>query len=449
MASTTPRTFTKKQHQAFDDYLAGKNLFITGPGGCGKSYFIKQVYEHAKCEGKNIKVTSLTGCSAILLNCNATTIHKWGGFGLGKGDDFQCYRKIVKLKKEQNYIDTDILVIDEVSMMNEKIFDLVDYLCKRIRKCPDKPFGGIQLICSGDFYQLPPVCIDKTIEIEKNFCFQSQLWDITFDSTYEFDVNFRQKDDETYYKILQEIREGSISLDSVELLVECSKKKIHENDDTIIPTKIFPIKKYVEQINKTEIGKLKEKKYSYTPKIYYGTSELRSLEVITDKKIKTELDYMLQNSMFENELELCVGCQVMCISNIDQENNLVNGSQGVIVDFHYDIEKNNYYPIIKFDRITNPIVIKEKQWYLETNEKYTVQQLPLILSWAITIHKAQGLSIDKALVDIGANVFECGQTYVALSRVKSLDGLYLKSINLKKIRAHPDVVKFYNSLRSK
>ena len=439
-------SFTQKQQQAFNDYKEGKNIFITGPGGCGKSYFIQHVYQDALKSGKNVKVTSMTGCSAILLNCNATTIHKWGGFGLAKGEDFEIIKKIIKMKKQKNYLETDLLIIDEVSMMNEKLFELLDYLCKNLRKNLMKPFGGMQLICSGDFYQLPPVCIDKTIEREKNFCFQSVYWNQTFSSSYLFDVNFRQKNDNVYYNILQEIREGSISLDSIELLASCGKKKLDPNDP-IIPTKIFPIKKYVDTINKEEIGKLKEKKYYYEPVCYHNNTKIMNMDQIQDKKIKAEMEYSKQNSMFEEKLELCVGCQVMCISNIDQENNLVNGSQGIIKDFVFVPEKNNYYPLVQFDNIKDPIVVQEHSWKMESSDKYTIQQMPLILSWAITIHKAQGLSIEKALIDIGNNIFECGQTYVALSRVKSLNGLYLKSINLKKIRAHPLVVEFYKHLQ--
>lgn len=439
--------FTDKQQKAFDDYLAGKNVFITGPGGCGKSYFIHNVYKHAIESGKNIKVTALTGCSAILLNCNATTIHKWGSFGLAKGEDFEIIKKIYKMKRQQNYLETDILVIDEVSMMNEKLFDLIDYLCKNIRKTLHKPFGGMQIICSGDFYQLPPVCIDKNIEIEKNFCFQSVRWNQTFDSSYLFDVNFRQQGDPTYYNLLQEIREGSISLDSVELLVQCGKKKL-DPDDPIVPTMIFPIKKHVDNVNKEHLAKLTDKRYEFKPQVYYNKTPFMSIDQVSDKKIKTELEYTMKNSMYEENLELCVGCQVMCISNVDQERNLVNGSQGVVLDFKYVAERNNYYPVVKFDKIEEPVTVIEHSWFLESNDKYTIHQLPLILSWAITVHKSQGLSIDKAFIDIGSHIFECGQTYVALSRVKSMDGLYLKSINLKKIRAHPKVVEFYKYLRT-
>lgn len=439
--------FTETQQQAFNSYKNGENIFITGPGGCGKSYFIQKVYKDAIKSGKNIKVTSLTGCSAILLNCNATTIHKWGCLGLGKGEEDQIYAKIVKMKKHGNYIDTDILIVDEISMLNEKLFEVLDYLCKRFRKNMETPFGGLQLICSGDFYQLPPVCIDRTNIAESNFCFKSKLWAETFQNSYLFDQNFRQHEDPIYFNMLQEIREGKLSFDTVEQLIMCSNKKLDHNDK-VQPTKIFPIRKTVESLNKDELMKLKDKKYIYNSQVYHNNTKITNIDVIKEKALKTEIEYVKKNSMFEDELVLCKGCQVMCISNIDQERNLVNGSQGIVLDFEYNPEKNNYYPLIKFDNIKEPILLDEHSWFIESNDHYTIHQLPIILSWAITTHKSQGLSIEKALIDIGSSIFEYGQTYVALSRVKSLDGLYLTKVNVKKIRAHPEVVNFYKQFNN-
>lgn len=441
--------FTECQHSAYSGFLNGENIFISGPGGCGKSYFIQQIYEIAKKEDKNIKVTSLTGCSAILLNCKATTIHKWGGLGLGTADELSIYRKLLKQKKTTNYLDTDILVIDEISMLNQYLFEVIDYLCKKIRKCT-LPFGGIQIIASGDFYQLPPVCKDQSNTIQANFCFQSKLWDKTFETQnhYIFDINFRQNDDPHFFELLQEVRTGKPSFDTISTLVSCSSKEIHEDNDTESkPTRMFPIKKTVDKVNNEEFDKLLSKTnvetHIYNTSLKY-TENTISDKFIQDKDVKNEYEHIMKNGMFENKLSLCVGCQVMCISNINQDVGLVNGSQGIIQDFI--CENNKYYPNVKFDNISDTIVIKEHSWTMDNNNKYSINQLPLILSWAITIHKSQGMSIDKAIIDIGGSIFQYGQTYVALSRVKNLQGLYLTKVNAQKIKAHPEVIKFYQKV---
>lgn len=442
--------FTNSQNDAYKAFLNGENIFVTGPGGCGKSYFIKKIYEISKENEKDIKVTSLTGCSAILLNCKATTVHKWGCLGIGKGNELSIYRKIIQRKQTSNFTDTDILVIDEISMLNQYLFEIIDYLCKKIRKC-DLPFGGIQIVASGDFYQLPPVCKDNDDSIHSNFCFQSELWNATFEpnNQFVFDVNFRQNEDNLYFKMLQEIRCGTPSFETIENLVLCSKKKYKQSENgESKPTYIYPIKKMVDKINQQEFNNLKQisnkEIKTYTSSLKYVENNI-SEKFISEKDVKNEYEHVIRNGMFEQKLELCVGCQVMCISNIDQDIGLVNGSQGIVIGF--TVEGNKELPIIKFDNIDHEITINEHSWSFETNEKYSVCQIPLILSWAITIHKSQGMSIDKAVIDIGNSIFQYGQTYVALSRVKSLEGLYLTKVNAQKIKAHPEVIKYYKKLK--
>lgn len=441
--------FTESQNRAFSKFLNGENIFITGPGGCGKSYFIKEIFRIATSQGKNISVTSLTGCSAILLNCKATTIHKWGYLGLGKGEEMTIYRKIVKKSQTANYIDTEILVIDEISMLNQHLFEVLDFLCKKIRKC-DLPFGGIQIVASGDFFQLPPVCIDNEDISQSNFCFQSTLWEQTFDKKnhFSFDVNFRQNDDPKFFEILQEIRKGSPSFDTISTLVECSIKKYNDDENTTKPTRIFPIKKMVDKINQCEIEKMIQsspEQCEYKVSLKHSNVSI-SNKFIKEPDVKNEVEHVTKNGVFEQSIILCIGCQVMCIANIDQELGLVNGSQGVVTSFVS--ESGTRLPVVKFDNIENEITVKPHKWIMERNEKYSLEQIPLVLSWAITIHKSQGMSIEKAVIDIGSSVFQYGQTYVALSRVKSLGGLFLTKVNAQKIRAHPEVIKFYKSLES-
>lgn len=442
-------SFTKKQNEAFECFLNGENLFVTGPGGCGKSYFIGEIFKTAVANGKNIKVTSLTGCSAILLNCKATTIHKWGYLGIGKGDEMSIYRRIVKKKQTANYIDTEILVIDEISMLNQHLFEVLDFLCKKIRKC-ELPFGGIQIVASGDFFQLPPVCQDQSDLSHSNFCFQSVLWPETFQKEFAFDINFRQNDDPEFFDILQEIRVGAPSFDTISSLVKCSTKTYDEKNEVSKPTRIFPIKKMVDKINQTEIQKLLDngepEQCEYSVSLKHSNTSI-SNKSVTETNVKSEVEHVTKNGVFEEKIVLCIGCQVMCIANIDQELGLVNGSQGVVKSFV--VEDGMRFPIVKFDNIENEIKVKPHNWILECNENYSLAQIPLVLSWAITIHKSQGMSIEKAIIDIGSSVFQYGQTYVALSRVKSLNGLYLTKVNAQKIRAHPEVIKFYKKIERK
>jgi hypothetical protein len=188
--------------------------------------------------------------------------------------------------------------------------------------------------------------------------------------------------------------------------------------------------------------------YEYVPRVLDDSLEI-SISSIKSKNTREEINYTIKNSMFEESLKICVGCQVMCIANVDQENNLVNGSQGIIRRFEFCETNGKSYPVIKFENIETDVVLKEHSWELDDNNNYSIKQLPLILSWAITIHKSQGLSIDNALIDIGNSIFEYGQTYVALSRVKSLNGLYLTGVKANKIKANPIVIKYYKTLKEK
>ena len=445
------------QQKAFELFKQNKNIFITGPGGTGKTYLIKLFYDYAISQKKIIQVCALTGCAAVLLNCKATTIHSWSGIGLANGYNNNIIKKVVNnkyLKKRWNEI--DVLIIDEVSMMSNKIFNILNKIAKLTRK-NDKPFGGIQLILSGDFYQLPPVnnsnknskgnnninsCKDKDedIDIEKSqFCFESEYWNKVIDNVIELKNIFRQ-DDDKLVKILNQIRVGKITKSSYNKLLECVNKKDLNTD--IKATILFPIKKNASIINNQEFNKLTSEIKTFDIKVEFDETKIDNS--VTTREKEFEANYLINNIMAEKQIKLRVGTQVMCIANIDTLNNdisnpIVNGSQGVIIDF-----KNNL-PLVKFNNKTERL-INYHVWKSEKIDALSVSQIPLNYSWAITIHKAQGVSLDKAIIDIGKNIFECGQTYVALSRIKSFDGLYLKNIDLNKIKINKKVYNFYNSL---
>ena len=406
--------FSKCQLDAFEKYQNGDNIFISGYAGTGKSYLINHIYKDAQERGKNIQITAMTGCAAVLLG-NAKTLHSWASIGLGNAPIEKLIANIRKYNKVEHWTKINILVIDEISMMSKGLFELIDAIAKKLRKS-QKAFGGIQLICSGDFHQLPP--------IEDEFCFESLLWDKTFEKQFIFKENYRQKGDLEYQKVLNEIREGKISPESCKLLLECTKK---EEPTDIKPTVLYPTKKFADQINSFELMTLDTEQQIYSKAI---------IPEINSGPIKDELER--QKGMYDDKLLLKIGCQVMCIANISQEEGIVNGSQGIITQFI------NGFPEVKFKNITK--IIQPHKWINEKYEDYGVSQIPLILSWAITIHKAQGITLENATINIGSSVFEYGQAYVALSRLTSREGLYIKSLDVGKIKANPKVIEFYKKI---
>jgi ATP-dependent DNA helicase PIF1 len=432
--------FNEKQNYAFEKYKQGENVFITGPGGSGKSYFIQQIYNDAIQNGKRIQVTALTGCAAILLNCNAKTIHSWSNIGLGSLTKDSIVKKIYKSHlKRVNWTTIDILVVDEVSMMSQKIFELLDAIGKKCRK-NDSPFGGMQLIFSGDFYQLPPVGSNDDPSTT-NFCFESELWDYTFTNQIEFDFIFRQ-DDDTFKKILNEIRNGKLFKSSLNVLKRCINKKI--NNDLVKPTILYPTKKMVEKINQEEMEKLKCDDCTFSSSIIEDNDQIKSLSVYNPQELAYEINYLNNNTLCEKTLCLRRGAQVMCVANLDLASRypIVNGSQGKIIDFD-----SKGYPMVEFLNGAKT-TISPHIWRSEKYPSLGIKQIPLILAWAITIHKSQGITLEQAEIDAGSKIFECGQTYVALSRVKNLDGLYLTAFDPLQIRVKKKVREYYNSLKN-
>jgi ATP-dependent DNA helicase PIF1 len=434
---------SKEQQLAFDKYIKGNNIFITGPGGSGKSALIRKIKEHSK---KEIQVCALTGCAAVLLNCKAKTLHSWSGIGLGNGSIEQNIKKILGSRyKREMWKETDILIVDEVSMLSLKLFNMLNEIGKVIRKNP-RPFGGIQLIFSGDFYQLPPVG-NKDEPETMCFCFESNNWNSTFtpDCQIQLVKIFRQTD-EIYSTILNQIREGKIKKKSNELLLQYVGREPDENL-LVEPTKLFPTKNKVEYINNSKMVSLDSEEKEYNVKQILDvemTNEEKRLRLqYSRENIQIELDYLSGNLMCDKNLKLKVGAQVMCIINISLPNDemICNGSQGIITRFC----PTTNLPIVKYNNGIE-MVMGRHVWPSENIPGIGVSQVPLILAWALTIHKSQGATLDTAEIDVGSGIFECGQTYVALSRVKSLSGLYLTSFDVRKIKINIKVKEYYDSL---
>ena len=460
MESELIKELSPEQTEAMREYAAGKNIFLTGPGGSGKTELIKRMVAFSQMQGKKVQVCALTGCAAVLLNCKAKTVHSWAGIGLAAAPNAEIVKKIAANKyKKSNWTANDILIVDEVSMMSLKLFDLLNSIGKQVRKMnasnANPAFGGLQLVFSGDFYQLPPV--GNTPDTSA-FCFESADWRTTFPCTIQLKTIFRQTD-KTYTKILNQVRVGKLYKSSLDCLLTHVNKPLPES---FKPTILLPRRKDADLINATEMAKLTGETKTYNlnraqeidlsalqQNNKWQTKKQRCGENVADE-IQTNMEYtfLVNNIMADEELVLKVGAQVMCIANIDTglaaegldtNKMIVNGSQGIVVDFLRDL------PVVQFNNGTKR-VIGFHVWASEVYPSVGVKQIPLIHAWAITIHKSQGVTLDMAQINAGSSIFECGQTYVALSRVKSLDGLYLTALNPQKIRVNNKVQDFYTLL---
>ena len=426
------------QEKAFELFKRGKNIFISGPGGAGKSALINHIYNHViENTHKTIQICALTGFAATQINNKATTLHSWAGIGLGNGDVDSILKKIRRVPiKKGNWLNTNILIVDEVSQMSLKIFELINAVAKRMRKNLGV-FGGIQIVFVGDFYQIPPVGNEDDPDSYR-YCFESDDWESIFPPENCIILNkiFRQKDEE-FSAMLNQIREGKISKKNYQKLLSLVDRQLDPNSP-FIPTKLFPTKRQVDAVNQMEMDKLKEPIKSFEMKYIMDKS-------ISAEDSKRSLDYLCKSIAVPKTMYLKKGCQVMYVVNneTDRGNKLFNGSCGIITGF----QEITGFPIVQFSAGFEEVV-KPYNWTHETNQKMGVAQIPLILAWALTIHKAQGTTLDMAEMDIGNDIFEFGQTYVALSRVKSIEGLYLKAFNPSKIKIHKKVMEFYSNLKA-
>lgn len=448
-----PETKPKKQVQLYElnveqkavieEVDAGHNVFITGPGGTGKTFLIRHICRHLEAKNKKVAITSLTGMASLLIGDGARTIHSWSGLGIGNRaveESFQFIR--VKHKKAREaWRETNTLIIDEISMMSDDFFEKLDAIAKLLRNS-DKPFGGIQVLCFGDFYQLPP--------INTKFVFESPKWNEVLDYIVPLETIYRQKDP-VFQRLLNEVRVGTVSDETDRLLK--SRIGLDFSKEEIQPTKIFTRRAMVDKINKEGLDAIKGESRTYT---------ISTKGSCSSTSIKSAIEKMDDNAQYEKELVLKVGAQVMLIANINVEAGLVNGRLGIVTKFieaHTEmVDKLNKLGLM--ERV--PVKVSEKvcvrfkdgkeveigihEWKLENYESVSRNQIPLILAYAITIHKSQGSTLDSAYIDIGSSVFEYGQAYVALSRVKSLDALYLHDYSRSAIRAHPKVREYYESI---
>lgn len=418
--SKTQVKLNDKQNKAYSLMTQGKSIFLTGKAGSGKTKCLQMFIETYK-HSKNMGITSTTGISALLFG--GTTLHSYLGIGLGTQSVDTLLEKIFKfgwlLKRWKSL---EILIIDEVSMLSPELFDKLEELSRLVRH-DERPFGGVQLILSGDFCQLPVVKSDK-------FCFESKKWNKCIQDTIYLTDIIRQTDPE-FQECLNNVRLG-LTPKKTRILLKSRLNAKLVNEHGIKPTKLYSTNSSVEHINNKELDILAES----DPDFYEYV-----MEIDVSSKVKPYvIEKNVKNCSALDKLQLCVGVQVMLIMNMDIDNGLVNGSRGVVTRFVDDI------PIVKFLN-GEERTIDYYTWEIEENNRkvMSITQIPLKIAYALTIHRSQGCSLDYAEVDL-SNCFEYGQAYVALSRVRNIKGISILGLDFDKISAHPKAIEFYRDL---
>lgn len=422
ISAASNQILSEKQRLAIKFFEDGGNVFVSGGAGCGKSFlinFLKQNYTKF-----GLEVVATTGIAAV--NIGGATIHSWSGIGLGNMPIEQILENIfsAKFAKIRKRIQqTKSLAIDEISMLSAQTLELLDEVFRNVRQSK-KPMGGLQILLFGDFLQLPPISQNGN---EVDFCFNSSVWRDLEMKNVVMDEVFRQTDVD-FIKILQNLRFGRIDEKAKKLLNE--RVVAQDQNSAIRPTILTTHNLKVEQINHEYLKKIPSQEVTFEAN-YSGTP--------------AKIEFLKKNCLAYEKLRLKVGAQVMMIKNTFQKEGIINGSLGIVRDF----SPKKSFPIVEFVG-GKVITIAPEDWLLEKFDHETksvileagMSQIPLILAWAMTIHKSQGLTLDKISCDL-SDVFSCGQAYVALSRARSLDGIFIRSINFNKITANQQAVDFY------
>lgn len=404
-----------RQNEALNLMKMGKNIFLTGAPGSGKTYLLNQYISHLKNHDVKIAITASTGIAAT--HVQGVTIHSWSGIGVKDSINENDMEKIITSKKiKRNYKKTKVLIIDEISMLHKHQLEMVDLIARKILGS-DKSFGGLQVILCGDFFQLPPVSNSTNIV---QFAFEADAWKYGNFQVCYLQEQHRQGDD-PLLAILNDIRSGTTG-EHTKIHLRTRYKK--EPVGTTKATKLYSRNVNVDEINEQELKNInsKEKIFSMTT---YGFGPF--------------VNGLKRNCLAQEQLKLKVGAEVMFIKN-DTEGKYVNGTRGMVIDF----DKREGWPIVKtFDNTF--VLVSPVEWKYEDDGIVcaTITQVPLRLAWAITIHKSQGMTLDAAEMDLG-DVFELGMGYVALSRVRCLNGLKLINLNELALRVHPKILDYDN-----
>ncbi|MFA6422639.1 MAG: PIF1 family DEAD/DEAH box helicase [Candidatus Buchananbacteria bacterium] len=401
------------QSQALEILKMGHNVYLTGSAGSGKTYLLNQYIKYLKGLHVAVGITASTGIAAS--HINGHTIHSWSGIGIKDILTAKDLNTIAKKKKVRDRMtQARVLVIDEISMLDAKRLDAIEQICQRIRK-NHNAFGGLQVILCGDFFQLPPIR-DGGSSVE--FSIFSKSWQ-SLDLKVCYLSEQHRQTDKNFLKVLSDIRSGNANSSTHEIMLTRFNQPLAEN---ICATKLFTHNVNVDSLNDYYLKELK------------GTEHIFEMQSSGTAKLLTELK---KGSQFREKLILKEGAIVMFIKN-NFEFGYINGTLGKIIGF----DDESGYPIVRV-KSGQEIIASPEPWVIEEDGEVlaVIKQVPLRLAWAITVHKSQGMSLDAAEIDLSKS-FEMGMGYVALSRVRSLDGIKLLGINEMAYRVNPKIIEF-------
>ena len=423
---------TQEQRSIIRATRKGSNIFFTGSAGTGKSLLLRHLRD--TLPSSSTYVTATTGVAACAIG--GTTLHHFAGTGAIEPTSTVSSLASRVLKNSsacKRWKRVKILIVDEISMLSATVFQLLEALARRLRS-NDKAFGGIQLIMCGDFFQLPPVEIVKNKTSSKLFCFESKAWRKCVRPEHQFELTkiFRQSNTE-FCVALNEIRKG-VCTEKVKLMLQSRVDADLSFGDGILPTIITTHRKDVDRINKKSLEKLT----SATTRLFHAvdtgtnTSEYRQFK---------------SSCRAREKITLKIGAQVMLVRSIAPNEGLFNGARGVVTKFIGEGER--CVPVVRFAGIDRDRVISREVWQVRVGDRVvaTRTQIPLALAWALSVHKSQGMTLNRAVLNL-SKVFEPGQFYVALSRVRSLSGLSIVGkLKTSCIRASSAVRKFYKTMQ--
>jgi ATP-dependent DNA helicase PIF1 len=403
---------TEEQLDVITDLLAGRNMLITGEAGTGKSFLLHYLKEFMDARRIKFGVCGSTGVAAV--NVGGTTLHSWAGIGLADGPASNLVQNIRNNVPAYKRIrNTEVLCLDEISMISATLFEKLDKVFRMVRE-QNTPFGGLQLIMFGDMLQLPPV--------EGGFIFLSNAW-------READVRvrlltkvFRQSDVE-FSRALGKIRKGELDQPTKDFF-NARANAVDPNPE-ILPVAITAKNSTADLINQRNLDAIE--------------SELKTFQAV-DKGGPAALR-LLEKCLVPKELHVKIGARVMSLINI-AELEVMNGTAGVVSSW-----SSAGYPNVLFDNGVEVLMEPVEREIMQDGKSIGSRfQIPLRLAWAVSAHKSQGCTLDKVEIHMG-EAFEPGQTYVALSRVRTKEGLFIKSINGAMLTANPVAVKFYDESR--